>query len=376
VGVLQEIESIHRACAARSDLIGLAGGLPDSRLFPRVAMHTAMAKVMRDPSLRGLQYGWPEGDGVLRAWIASRLSTALRRIDASDVIVTAGAQQAIALATEALTKDGSTVGVEPATYPAALELFRTRGLVLTDAPRADVFYLMPEVGNPAGLPIDSYFAARVRERSAPVIADDAYAELRFDGIWSNASGFFPSVWRVGTFAKTLCPGLRIGYIVPPPEHRAMVLRLKHGADLQASGLSQAILVELLRRFDYDAHMRLTRLVYARRADALVTALRRHLPSWRFVEPDGGFSIFVDTGVRGDDVGFLEVASAHGVSFDPGRIFRVQPHETIELRVCFSGADEELLEEGARRLARAWRAFTAGSRASARRASGSVRWSRR
>jgi 2-aminoadipate transaminase len=357
---VQAIEAIHRACAARGDVIGLAGGLPDAALFPREAMRRALAAVMSDPKLGALQYGWPEGEESLRAWIAARLSTFHRPLDASDVIVTAGAQQAIALTIDALVTRGSTIGVDAATYPGALELFRTKGLVATDAASAHAFYLIPEVGNPTGLAVETAYAASVRASGAPVIADDAYAELRFDGARPRASGSFRAAWRVGTFAKTLCPGLRIGFVVPPPEHRALVLRLKHDADLQASGLGQAVLVELLRRFDYDAHLRLTRAVYARRADALASALRRHLPSWRFSEPLGGFSLFVDTCEPGNDVAFLATASAHGVSFDPGRIFRPRERDTIELRVCYSNADEPLIFEGVKRLARAFTAYTSAS----------------
>ncbi|HEY1954496.1 MAG TPA: PLP-dependent aminotransferase family protein [Polyangiaceae bacterium] len=350
------IDALQRACAARSDVIGLAGGLPDPSLFPREAMQSALAAVMHDPKLAALQYSWPEGDPSLRAWLAARLSTESCPLDASDVIVTAGAQQAIAIAIDVLAERGASVGVAPASYPAALDLFRTRGLALTDCARASVFYLTPEIGNPEGLPIDEALAARPRAAHAPIIADDAYAELRFDGARTRRP--FDTVWRVATFAKTLCPGLRIGCLVPPREHRARALRLKRDADLQASGVGQAALVELLRCFDYDAHLARVRAVYARRASALADAIRAHFPAWKFREPQGGFSIFVDTCTPGDDVALLAAASAHGVSFDPGSAFRARPHETMELRVCYSNASESLLAEGIARLSHAWSSFTA------------------
>ncbi|HEY2370037.1 MAG TPA: PLP-dependent aminotransferase family protein, partial [Polyangiaceae bacterium] len=283
--------------------------------------------------------------------------------------VTAGAQQAIALATSMIAR-GGTIGVAPATYPAALELFATQGLVPSEGARVDgsgeagtsrwqvdAFYLVPEIGNPEGLPLDEGLAEIVRTSSVPVIADDAYAELRFDGARTHVADRFSRVWRIGTFAKTLCPGLRVGWLVPPPEYRALVLRLKHDADLQANGLGQAVLAELLRTWDYDAHLERARKVYARRADALVAALGKHLPSWTFREAEGGFSIFADTNAIGNDVAFLAVASAHGVSFDPGRMFRVRERDRIELRLCHCNVAEPLLEEGVKRLARAWRVFT-------------------
>ena len=225
---------------------------------------------------------------------------------------------------------------------------------------ADVFYVIPEIGNPEGLPLDAELAGIVRASNAPVIADDAYAELRFDGARTRILDSSSRVWRVGTFAKTLCPGLRVGWLVPPREHRGHVLRLKHGADLQANGLGQAVLAELLEAWDYDAHLECARRVYGRRAGALASALRTHLPSWTFREPEGGFSIFVDTGVPGDDVALLAVASAHGVSFDPGRMFRARDDGRVGLRLCHCNVAEPLLEEGVRRLARAWSAFNRDS----------------
>jgi len=317
-------------------------------------MQRALATVMAEPKLGALQYGWPEGDEKLRSWIAKRIG-----VRADDVIVTAGAQQAIALATSMIPR-GGTIGVAPATYPAALELFATQGLTPSEGSSVDAFYLVPEIGNPEGLPLEEDLAETVRTSSVPVIADDAYAELRFDGTRTRVADRFSRVWRIGTFAKTLCPGLRVGWLVPPPEYRALVLRLKHDADLQANGLGQAVLAELLRNWDYDAHLGRARQFYARRASALAGALRRHLPSWTFREPDGGFSFFVDTNTTGNDVAFLAVASANGVSFDPGRMFRVVPSDRIELRLCHCNVGEPLLEEGAKRLARAWSAFTSGS----------------
>jgi 2-aminoadipate transaminase len=353
---VRSIDSLQRACAARTDVIALAGGLPDPALFPREAMRRAMATVMAEPKLGALQYGWPEGDEKLRGWIARRVGAR-----ADEVIVTAGAQQAIALATSTIPRAG-TIGVAPATYAAALELFATQGLTSSSeaAASVDAFYLVPEIGNPEGLPLDEALAEIVRTASVPVIVDDAYAELRFDGARTHVGDRFSSAWRIGTFAKTLCPGLRVGWLVPPSEHRALVLRLKHDADLHASGLGQAVLAELLRTWDYDAHLARARKVYARRADALARALRTHLPSWTFREPEGGFSFFVDTSFRGNDVAFLAVASAHGVSFDPGRMFRAEPRERIELRLCHCNVDAPLLEEGVKRLARAWRDFTSDS----------------
>src|SRR6185436_4712810 len=92
--------------------------------------------------------------------------------------------------------------------------------------------------------------------------------------------------------------------------------------------------------------------YARRAARLMESLRRHLPSWRFAEPRGGFSIWIEPDGEGDDTTLLGLAVEEGVSFDPGRSFRATPGP-LALRLCFSAVDAAAIDEGVRRLARAW-----------------------
>jgi 2-aminoadipate transaminase len=349
---------LQKEAAADPGVIPLAGGLPDSDLLPADGLATAFLRALREPDV-ALNYGWCEGLPDLRAWVAGRLRARGATLAPDDVVITAGAQQALALASAELL-DGDAprrVHVGALSYPAALDLFRLRGAAVVDDPSADVHYLMPGVANPTGRDGVPDPAAAIAA-GRPLIVDEAYAELRFDGALPSPllAAARDRVWHVGTVSKSICPGLRVGWLVPPPAALEAVLARKQATDLQAASLSQAVLARYLAGADHDAHLARVRAAYAERAERTVAALRHHAPSWRFAEPAGGFSLFVDTGIRGDDVAFLAVAIEHGVCVDPGHTFAAAPDDALRLRVSFSYAPADRLAEGVARLARAAHAF--------------------
>ncbi|HEY6458698.1 MAG TPA: PLP-dependent aminotransferase family protein [Polyangiaceae bacterium] len=363
------IDRLQRAAAASQRVVGLGGGLPAADLFPRRELASAFLAVVYEPTCSALQYGWPEGDPDLRSWIATRLRARGALVEAGDVIVTSGAQQAVGIAVDRLVARGLRVGLDRETYPAALDLFRAKGgRGAMDAERPDWFYVMPGVTNPAGTGMRPERRAEILASGAPVIADEAYAELRFDGTVPRPllADARDRTWHVGTLSKTLSPGLRVGWLVPPPGEFVAALEAKRARDLEAGNLSQAVVRSFLARDDFEARLAAARAYYAGRAECLVEHLRSRLPRWRFREPEGGFSVFVETDVRGDDVAFLEHATRNGVTFDPGRMFRPGgPAASVSMRLCFSRASGVELEEGVCRLERAARTFRAGSTAGAR-----------
>lgn len=333
---------LQKRAAERDDVIGLAGGLPADELLPRDELARCLAEVTASRE-EALQYGWPEGAPPLRAWIANRLVARGANVDPERVIITAGAQQALAIAAAAFA--GRTIGVGDATYPAALDAFRGAGArVVADG--GDVRYVIAGVSNPHGVARDEAPDER------PMIVDEAYAELRFDGALPPLllAAAPDRVWHVGTISKTLAPGLRVGWLVPPAHAHAAALELKHAADLQTASISQAALARLLARFDYDRFVTEARAVYAERAAALVDGMRRHAPQLSFREPEGGFSIWIETDARGDELAMVETALAEGVMIDPGGEFRPEPSSRIAFRVSYSHVGPAQLDEGARRIA--------------------------
>lgn len=339
-----QITQLQKEAAEREDVIGLAGGLPADELLPRQALSRALAEVTASRE-DALQYGWPEGTEQVRGWVVGRLAARGVALDPDRVIITAGAQQALAIAGTVLA--GRSISVGAATYPGALDAFRRAGARLV-ARGGDVAYVMSGVANPIGraLPVEA----------APIaIADEAYAELRFDGrLPRPLIADAPSTWHIGTISKTIAPGLRVGWLIPPAAQHAEALEIKVASDLQTSSLTQAALGRLLQGLDYEDLVARARVEYARRADALVTALRV-LPV-TFDEPEGGFSIWATTDIAGDELAFLRMAIEEGVMVDPGSLFRVEPGETLAMRLSFSSAPADRLAEGARRLGRALERF--------------------
>jgi 2-aminoadipate transaminase len=371
----ERIDAIQRRTAGDPRVIGLAGGLPSEAQFPKRALARAFVRVLEHAGAPALQYGWAEGFESLRALIASRLRARGAPVAAADVIVTSGAQQAIAIVLEAICKPGDRVGVAPETYPAALDLLRERRLVpVTSAAGVRAHYAMPALGNPGGACLDAGAREALLAGGALVIEDDAYADLRFDGaaprpMLADAPA---RVFHVGTLSKTLCPGLRIGWLVAPRRFHKRALRIKQGSDLHASSLAQAIVADLFgatpeagdAALDFEARLVRLRRFYRARAAALARALRAHLPEWRFAHPEGGFSIWAQAdrpslAARAvDEKALLEAAAQEGVMVDPGSIFRASRSvEPIAVRLCFSAAPPASFDEGVRRLARAWRRVT-------------------
>lgn len=364
-----EIEQLLRKAAGEPGVIGMGGGLPSPRQFPRRALVEALSEAVFQPSPAALQYAWPEGDEDLRTRIAEHMRSRGAKVEPDRILITSGAQQALMVALQLLCPRGSRIFTDPETYPGALELFRARGVTPAPFPEklpegeACAAYVMPGISNPRGLVMGEDPRRALLESRLPILEDDAYGDLRFAGpapppLWAEAPD---RVFFIGTFSKTLAPGLRVGWLIAPENHREAAVRAKRDADLQSNGLGQAIVERYLREDGFPHRLEKLRTFYRRRARKLAAAVRRELPGWRFDVPEGGFALWLEADAPdcpGGELGLLRAAIDEGVSFDPGSNFRPDrsPHP-LALRLCFSALDPEDLDQGARRLARAWRRVT-------------------
>ena len=360
-------DRLARQAAAVPGVISFAGGLPDAALFPKRQLGDALGAALTSHGGSALQYGWPEGSDELRSQVASQLRSRGANLSKEEIVITNGAQQALAIALSAAPRRSS-VAVDQETYPGALDVFRAAHATLTDLQQsANVYYVMPSVSNPRGRRMSDAekraLIARADEHGSFIIEDDAY-----DGTWFSGESARPlvadhrdRVFHVGTFSKTLCPGLRIGWLVPPPKLARRALRSKQNQDLQANGLAQALLVEYLRKGDFAAHLRRARSRYRRKAKVLMDSVRRHLPELRFEPPRGGFSLWLESDLVLDDERLLAAAIEQGASFDLGRVFRAQPSDKLAVRLCFSAVAEAEIDEGVRRIGKALAGLWPGSR---------------
>jgi 2-aminoadipate transaminase len=369
-----QIDELMRTSAATPGLIALGGGLPANDLFPRRALAASFLRAVSEPNAAALQYGWPEGSERLRAWVAARLRRRGAEVESSDVIMTSGAQQALAVATQVLFRRGARISCDPESYSGALDLFQARGLVaVTDREHVDGFYTMPAMSNPRGLSMTDEarraLLRRARASYAAILEDDAYAEIRWGSPLPRPllADDRAHVWHVGTFSKTLSPGLRVGWLVVPRRFRRRALEAKNALDLQANSLAQELLADFLARNDYDALVERASRFYHRRAKNLARALARRLPELRFTMPDGGFTVWAETDIEGDDAALLETAIGHGVSFEPGRIFRLDKRPSpISMRLSFAAEPTPRQVEGVERFARAIAAYRRAIRRAASR----------
>lgn len=363
--------------AERPDILSFAGGLPAPELFPVDAIAKAHEDVLRSEPRAALQYSTTEGVLALREWIVARLAKQDVHTDVERTLVTNGSQQGIDLAARVLVNPGDVVAVEDPSYLAALQSIGGYDAKFVTVPSDDdgmqvdalekialtqnvrVVYLVPNFQNPKGTTLSLERRHKLVELAGrlgiAIIEDDPYGELRFRGSMLPSLAALDTkgvVVRLGSFSKTLAPGLRIGFATGPKEViRAMTIA-KQATDLHTGTLAQRVAARLLNTFDYDAHLAMLRQVYGERCHAMLGALDRHMPkgmSW--TNPDGGMFVWacLPNGLKAEDL--FAAAIEEKVAFVPGSgFFAGQKHYGF-MRLNYSNCAPAQLEEGMARLGR-------------------------
>lgn len=374
--VLREIHPL----LTRPGILSFALGLPAPELFPVGAFARAARQVLRsEPD--ALQYGLPLRR--LRTHVVELMTRRGVECTEAEVFITAGAQQAMALLGQLLVGPGGTVVTEELTYDGMLNSLgplQPRVLTVPSNPgtgldvdaleallaageRPSLVYCMPEGHNPLG----SSMPARERWRLAevarrygvPVIEDDAYGLLRYDGDAPPALRSFDARWvlYVGSFSKIMAPGLRVGWVVAPEEVVQRLSIVKQGGDLDVSNYAQRTLAAYLDAEPLADHLAHLRREYGARRDAMLDALEEHLPAAaRWSRPPSGLFVWVELPEEMDATALLRRAVEAGVAFIPGRAFCAAGgvRGANALRLNFSHVSVEQIHEGVRRLGRVMR----------------------
>lgn len=364
--------------AEQPDVLSFAGGLPAPELFPVEAIAEAHARVIARDGRAALQYSTTEGFGPLREWVVARMAKRGVHVTAEQVLITNGSQQGIDLTARIFLDPGDLVAVENPSYLAALQTFSgceatflavpsdddgmdveaLERLVARRAPK--LIYVVPEFHNPKGTTLSRERRTRLvrlaQAHRIPILEDDPYGELRFRGEPSPPLAALDEgqvVIHLGTFSKTLAPGLRIGWLVGPKELVRAATIAKQAADLHTATLAQRATAELLGSgFDYDAHLGAIRRAYGERCVAMLGALERHMPAGsRWTRPDGGLFVWAELpeGTSADEI--FTAALHEKVAFVPGSAFYADAPRPEMLRLNYSNRPPELIEEGMARLGR-------------------------
>lgn len=363
---------------AQPSMISFAGGLPAPELLPLLEVNAAAAAVLQERGVEAVQYGETEGIPELRDWVAARSSSRGRRLTRANVAITAGAQQALDLLGRILLDPGDRVIVENPTYLALLSAWRPLGVEFLGAPgdaegllpqgleslassRPKLLYTIPNFQNPSGTTLDAQRRAAVLawagRHDVTIVEDDPYGELRFEGAdlptlfeVESQTGATENVVSVGSFSKTLAPGLRVGWVVAPEPVIEKLVGAKQAADLHTSSLSQHIIRVLLSNGVFETQLPRLRTAYRERRDSMLQAMARHFPgtvSW--TRPQGGMFLLVRLPPQLSAQEILKAALSRGVAFVPGEEFHLNGEGRNTFRLNFSNTSPPKIEEGIERL---------------------------
>jgi len=365
------------AAASRPDVISLSGGMPEISRVPTHTAADAAHKAVAHFGGQALQYGSSEGRVELRRIIVELMAEIGVRVRTDDIVITAGAQQALDLLGKIFLDPGDVVIAEGPTYLGALQAFSAYGPeircvemddcgmrmdLLEDelrrlGPRGAKFiYTIPNFQNPGGVTLAADRRRRLielsREYDIPVIEDDPYGRLRFEGGHIKPlRALDDEVIYLGTFSKIFAPGLRLGWVTAPHPVLAKLLVAKQAADLCGSAFAQITAEQYFGGTRWRKVMQGLTRTYAERRDAMLTALAEHFPpEARWTCPEGGFFVWVELPGFLDTQVMLAEAVERGVTFVPGDSFYPDGRGRNCMRLAFCYAEPERIEEGIRRLA--------------------------
>lgn len=360
----------------KPDIISFAGGLPAPELFPLEELKRISVKVLEEDGPAALQYVPTDGYLPLREMIAERMQKAGIRVSAKNILIINGSQQGIDFSGKMFLNPGDIVICEKPSYLGAIGAFRSyqaqfveipidndgmkvRELekVLSKTPKAKLIYVTPDFQNPTGISWSETrrkeFIEVVNEYNLPVIEDNPYGEIRFEGEKVPPIKAFDTEDRVvflGTFSKILCPGFRIGWICANVEVLKKYIMLKEVADLQCNTMAQREVALFLRENDIDANIAKITKVYKRRRDKMINIIKEFFPpEVKYSIPEGGLFIWIEFPEYINGRELLEKAQEQKVAFVPGGCFYPNGGHENSIRLNFSNMPEPKIVEGMKRL---------------------------
>ncbi|MBP3475609.1 MAG: PLP-dependent aminotransferase family protein [Lachnospiraceae bacterium] len=361
--------------ASDPEVISFAGGLPNPVSFPQEELLESMERIVKTYGSKVFQYSVTAGLPELRQYIADRYHRKFGlNLTMDNVIITTGSQQALDLIGKVFLDKGDRIIVEKPTYLAAIQAFSLHqpyfcpvelteeGLNLKQLEEAlqhnvKFIYTIPEFQNPTGLTYSAENRNRIyemlKDRDVVLIEDDPYGELRFEGehLPYIGAGRLPNSILLGTFSKTVTPGMRIGFIISGNTELLRCLSIaKEAGDLHTNIFAQYLIWDYLANNDLDGHIAKIRALYQKQAQAMLDAMDRYFPDTvSYTRPRGGMFLWVTLPEGVSAMSMFRKALEKKVAFVPGDPFYTDVKGANTMRLNYTNADCETIEEGIRRL---------------------------
>ena len=366
------------------DIISFAGGLPAPDVFPVEEFQEACNRVLQKQGKQALQYGATEGYMPLREMIARHTMRYGIEVTADNILITSGSQQALDLIGKIFINHGDKIVTESPTYLGAMQAWNIYGAeyvtvrsdeygLVTDELEAALragpkfIYCLPNFQNPTGvtMPLDRRLKlVELADRyGVPIIEDDPYGQLRFEGthipsivvldekLHPQNGHYTGNVIYLSTFSKTLAPGLRLAWVIAPPEVIRKLVTAKQGADLHTATFNQVVAYEVGRGGFIDNHVQHIRKVYCERRDTMLEELEEHMPAGvQWTHPQGGLFLWITVPEQLNSVDIFKDAVEQKVAFVPGESFYPCGGGHNTMRLNFSYCTPEMINEGIARLA--------------------------
>jgi 2-aminoadipate transaminase len=359
-----------------ADTISFARGAPSLDIVDVEGLQEAARLAFENDPAGTTAYGTSVGYVPLREYIAEQ-----HGVEVDQVLVTNGSMQADAFLFETLVRPSDPVIVESPTYDRTLLNLRGRAAdihmveletdgidvaalesLLQDGVRPTLAHIIPNFQNPAGYTLSAEKRAKLLalagEYDFTIFEDDPYISIRFEGeglptmLSQDSAG---KVVYASSFSKTVCPGIRVGYLVGPQAVIKQIQTLATNTYISPNMVAQSIVNQFCRSGRIDSAIETVKTALRARRDALVGALERELPEARFAPPQGGYFMWVEL-PESIKVSELEgAAKERGVVFVKGTDFLLEGGENT-LRLAYSGVTPEQIDEGISRLAEAVRSL--------------------
>jgi 2-aminoadipate transaminase len=364
------------AVASRPDVVSLAGGMPYVEALPADDILDVVRQVLTEYGPATLQYAGGQGHPALRDRLVSLMAEEGIVADPDDVVVTTGAQQALDLIGKIFIEPGDEIAVEAPAYVGALSAFDAyepryltielddEGMVvdrleeaLVKGARPKFVYTVPNFANPAGVTMSrarrEQLIALCREASIPVVEDNPYGLLRFEGqplpcLWSLDP---ENVIYLGTVSKTFSPGVRVGWALAPQSVVQRLILAKEAADLCGSSFTMLVTERYFASDRWRENLDTFVDLYRNRRDAMLESLAEHFPeNATWTHPAGGFYVWVTLPEYVDSQAMLAAAVERRVAYVPGTAFYPDGRGKDRMRLAFCHPTEDRIRDGVARLA--------------------------